>query len=191
APSSPFSSDASQGCPPYDPAKAKQMLQDAGVPVPFPIKVQVTNSPDSLRYAQALQASAADGGFALTIAPVEYSTLLDVQSHGSFEALLLGWSGRVDPHGNMYNFLATGGGNNYSGYSNPAVDKLLTDASASTDQAARAALYGKAVQQVQADNPIIYLYRIHSLTAYSNKVAGVETFADGVVHLSNAAFVKK
>lgn len=191
APSSPFSSDASQSCPAYDPTKAKQMLKDAGVPVPFPIKVQVTNSPDSLRYAQALQAAVADGGFALTIAPVEYSTLLDVQSHGSFEALLLGWSGRVDPHGNMYNFLATGGGNNYSGYSNPAVDKLLTDASTTTDQAARSALYGKAVQQVQADNPVIYLYRIHSLTAYSTKVAGIETFADGVVHLSNAAFVKK
>lgn len=191
APSSPFSTEASEGCPEYNPEKAKQMLQEAGVPLPFPIQVQVSNSPDTLRYAQALQAAVADAGFALTIQPVEYSTLLDVQSRGDFEALQLGWSGRIDPHGNMFNFLSTGGGNNYSGYSNPAVDKLLADASAATDTAARSDLYGQVVQQVQADNPLIYLYRVRSLTAYSTELAGIETFADGVVHLSNAAFVKK
>lgn len=191
APSSPFSTEASEDCPEYNPEKAKQMLQEAGVPLPFPIQVQVSNSPDTLRYAQALQAAVADAGFALTIQPVEYSTLLDVQSRGDFEALQLGWSGRIDPHGNMFNFLSTGGGNNYSGYSNPAVDKLLADASAATDTAARSDLYGQVVQQVQADNPLIYLYRVRSLTAYSTELAGIETFADGVVHLSNAAFVKK
>lgn len=191
APSSPFASDASRACPEFNPAKAKALLQEAGVQTPYPVELQVSNSPDTLRYAQALQAAVADAGFALTIRPVEYSTLLDVQSRGSFAALQLGWSGRVDPHGNMFNFLATGAGNNYSGYSNPQVDKLLAQASSETNQDARAKLYGQVVKQVQADNPVIYLYRVRSLTAYSTKVAGIDTFADGVVHLSNAAFVKK
>jgi peptide/nickel transport system substrate-binding protein len=122
---------------------------------------------------------------------VEYSTLLDVQTRGDFDMLQLGWSGRVDPHGNMFNFLSTGGGNNYSGYSNPEVDALLSAASQSTDPDKRAELYGQVVEKVQADNPIIYLYRVRSLTAYTTNVAGVETFADGVVHLANAAFVDK
>ena len=191
APSSPFASDLSKACPEFNPAKAKALLQEAGVQTPYPVELQVSNSPDALRYAQALQAAVADAGFALTIRPVEYSTLLDVQTRGSFAALQLGWSGRVDPHGNMFNFLATGAGNNYSGYSNPQVDKLLAEASSATDQAARAQLYGQVVKQVQADNPVIYLYRVRSLTAYSTKVAGIDTFADGVVHLSNAAFVTK
>ncbi len=105
--------------------------------------------------------------------------------------LQLGWSGRVDPHGNMFNFLSTGGGNNYSGYSNPEVDDTLKSAAQTNDDGERAELYGQAVAQVQEDNPLIYLYRQRSLTAYTTNVAGIETYADGVVHLSNAAFVEK
>ena len=190
SPASPFASDASDACPEFDPESAQRMLEDAGVPIPFPITMEVTNTPDTLRFAQALQAAVVAGGFDLTISPIEYSTLLDVQSRGDFDALQLGWSGRVDPHGNMFNFLSTGGGNNYSGYSNPEVDELLASASRTNDIEERADLYGQVVEVVQKENPIVYLYRVRSLTGYSTDIAGVETFADGVVHLSNAAFVE-
>lgn len=189
SPSSPFTSELSEDCPPYDPEGAKALLKEAGVETPYAIEMQVSNTPDTLRFAQALQASVADAGFKIKILPVEYSTLLDVQSRGDFEMLQLGWSGRVDPHGNMFNFLSTGGGNNYSGYNNPEVDRLLKSAAQTNDDAKRAELYGQVVKQVQEDNPLIYLYRQRSLTAYTDNVTGIETFADGVVHLSNAAFV--
>ncbi|WP_082460352.1 ABC transporter substrate-binding protein [Frigoribacterium sp. Leaf8] len=189
-PTSPFATDASDACPGYDPEGAKRLLAEAGVTTPYEIEIQASNNADTLRLAQALQAQVADGGFRLSITPVEYSTLLDVQSRGDFDALQLGWSGRVDPNGNMVNFLRTGGGNNYSGYSNPRVDELLADAAASIDVDERAALYGEAVTQVQEDEPLIYLYRTRSLTALTNEVAGVSTYADGVVRLSNAAFVE-
>jgi len=90
----------------------------------------------------------------------------------------------------MYNFLSTGGGNNYSGYNNTEVDDLMTEAASVNDTEERADLYGQVVEIVQEDNPVIYLYRVRSLTAYSTDIAGVETFADGVVHLSHAAFVE-
>lgn len=140
--------------------------------------------------AQAVQSAAKDAGFDITLKPVEYTTLLDAEDRGDFELLSLGWSGRVDPHGNMYNFLHTGQSNNVGGYSNPDVDKLLTQAAEEPDTAKRADLYGQVVTQVQKDNPIIYLYRVRSYTGYSDKVAGISTFADGVVHLGQAAFVK-
>jgi peptide/nickel transport system substrate-binding protein len=188
--SSPFSTPASEACPTFDPAAARQMLVDAGVTTPFPITMEVSNNPDTIRFAQALQASVVAGGFDLAISPIEYSTLLDVQTRGDFASLQLGWSGRVDPHGNMFNFLSTGGGNNYSGYSNAEVDLLLTEASQTTDIDMRAELYGQAITIVQEENPVVYLYRQRSLIAYSTSIAGVETFADGVVHLSGAAFVE-
>jgi peptide/nickel transport system substrate-binding protein len=90
----------------------------------------------------------------------------------------------------MFGFLSTEGGTNYSGYSNPELDTLLTDATATNDIDERADIYGQAVDILQEENPIIYLYRLRSLTAYSTDIAGVETFADGVVHLSHAAFVE-
>lgn len=188
-PGSTYASPASDACPPYDPEESRRLLASAGAPVPYPVTMKVSNSPDTLRLAQALQAAVAQGGFAITVEPVEYSTLLDVQDRGDFDLLQLGWSGRVDPHGNIASFLTTGAGSNYSGYSDAGVDELIRRAAATIDPAARAALYGQVVERVQRDNPIIYLYRQRNLTAHSADVVGVQTFADGVVRLSRAAFV--
>jgi peptide/nickel transport system substrate-binding protein len=190
SPASTFSTDASEACPEYDPEGAKTLLEEAGVELPYKIAMKVTNTPDTLRLAQAVQASVADGGFEVEIVPVEYSSLLEVQEQGDFDLLQLGWSGRVDPHGNMFNFLSTGAGNNYSGYSSSDVDDLLTEAATVNDPAERAELYGQVVTQVQEDNPIIYLYRTRSLTGYTSEVAGISNYADGVVRLSHAAFVE-
>ena len=189
SPASPCRTDASEACPEYDPEGAKALLEEAGADVPYPIEMNVTNTPDTLRLAQAIQASVADGGFDVEITPVEYSSLLEVQEQGDFDLLQLGWSGRVDPHGNMFNFLSTGAGNNYAGYSNPDVDELLTEAATVVDPAERAELYGQVVTQVQQDSPVIYLYRTRNLTGYTDEVAGISTYADGVVRLSHAAFV--
>ncbi|WP_432545718.1 ABC transporter substrate-binding protein [Kineococcus sp. SYSU DK004] len=189
SPDSVYATPASSACPPHDPARARELLAEAGVEVPYRIEVQVSNTADSLRLLQALQASVRDGGFDVVVRPVEYSTLLDVQTRGDFEAVQLGWSGRVDPHGNSASFLATGGSNNYSGWSNPEADDLVARAARETDPALRAQLYGRLVEVVQAEDPIVYLYRVRSLTGYTEDVAGVETYADGVVRLGRAAFL--
>jgi peptide/nickel transport system substrate-binding protein len=189
SPASPFSTPASEACPPHDPARARQLLSEAGVATPYPLTMLVSNSPDTLRLAQALQASVRDSGFEITIQPVEYSTLLDTQDRGDFELLQLGWSGRIDPHGNTANFLSTGSADNVAGYSDPEVDRLLDEATQVNDQAARSALYGRVVEIIQRDLPILYLYRQRNLTAYTTDVAGIATYADGVVRLGRAAFL--
>jgi peptide/nickel transport system substrate-binding protein len=189
APQTPFASPASNACPPFDPQRSRQLLAEAGVQVPLTVTMQVTNSQDQLRYAQALQASVAEGGFDLRIVPVEYSTLLDVQKRGTFELLQLGWSGRIDPDGNITNFLATSASSNYGGFSSPQLDDLLSRAARITDTAQRAQLYGQVVQLIQRENPIVFTYRLRNLTVHSARVAGVEVYADGVVRLGKAAFV--
>jgi peptide/nickel transport system substrate-binding protein len=189
SPASSFSTPASEACQPYDPARARELLAEAGVPTPYRLTLQVSNDQEQLRLAQALQASVREAGFEITIQPVEYSTLLDVQDRGDFEVLQLGWSGRIDPHGNTASFLGTGASNNYSGYSNPEVDRLLKEAAQLTDPAARADAYGRVVEIVQRDLPILYVYRLRNLTAYTTDVAGIETYADGVVRLGRAGFL--
>jgi peptide/nickel transport system substrate-binding protein len=189
SPASSFSTPASEACQPYDPVRARELLAEAGVPTPYRLTLQVSNDQEQLRLSQALQASVRQAGFETTIQPVEYSTLLDVQDRGDFELLQLGWSGRIDPHGNTANFLSTGGSNNYSGYSSPEVDRLLREAAQLTDPAARAQTYGRIVEIVQRDLPILYVYRLRNLTAYTTDVAGIETYADGVVRLGRAGFL--
>lgn len=187
---SPFATDDSNSCLPHDPAKAKKMLQDAGVKTPYTIRMQVSNVPSSLQMMQAVQAQAKEGGFDIQIQPVEYTTLLSNMNEGKYgDAAQLGWSGRVDPSGNVTSFLGTGGAMNYTGYSNTKVDDLFGQASATTDIKTRAKLYGQAAKAMQADTPYIYLYRMRYLTGVSAKVAGINVYGDGVLRLSHAALV--
>ena len=190
SPKSPFSSDAAQVCPAHDPAKAKELLSQAGVSTPYKVSMITSNNPDSLRLAQALQAMVKEGGFELVIKPVEYTSLLDQQDRGDFELLQLGWSGRVDPDANIFSFVGTGGSQNVAGYSDPDLDKLLTDARQSQDQAKRVELYGQVVAKLQQADPIIYMYRQRNLTGVSNKVLGVQTYPDGVLRTAFAGLAK-
>lgn len=190
SPKSQYSSPAAQACPPYDPAKAKKMLADAGVPTPYSFTMLVSNNPDTLRLAQALQAMVKDGGFDMKISPVEYSTLLDEQDKGQFEVLQLGWSGRIDPDANITNFVGTQGSLNVSGYSNPSLDQILQQARQTNDLSQRRSLYGQAVTKLQQDEPIIYLYRQANLTGVTKKVQGVQVFPDGVIRVAFAGFTK-
>ncbi|HEY0617813.1 MAG TPA: ABC transporter substrate-binding protein [Kribbella sp.] len=190
SPKSQFTSDAAQVCPAHDPAKAKELLSQAGVSTPYKVNMITSNNPDSLRLAQALQAMVKDGGFDLVIKPVEYTSLLDQQDRGDFELLQLGWSGRVDPDANINSFVGTGGSQNVAGYSNPGMDKLLNDARQAQDKAQRVQLYGQVVTKLEQDYPLIYMYRQRNLTGVSKKVLGVQTYPDGVIRTAFAGFAK-
>ncbi|MEV6368444.1 ABC transporter substrate-binding protein [Micromonospora musae] len=190
SPASPFSSPEAQNCPAHDPAKAKQLLTEAGVQTPYPVTMLASNTPDTLRLAQALQSMVKDGGFDLKINPVEYSSLLDEQDRGNFELLQLGWSGRIDPDANITNFVGTRASQNVAGYSNPQLDGLLTQARQASDIEERKKLYGQAVTLLQQDDALIYLYRQRNLTAFSNKIQGLQVFPDGVIRAAFAGFTK-
>ncbi|WP_328415773.1 ABC transporter substrate-binding protein [Micromonospora sp. NBC_00389] len=190
SPASTFSSPEAQTCPAHDPAKAKQLLTEAGVQTPYPVTMLASNTPDTLRLAQALQSMVKDGGFDLKINPVEYSSLLDEQDRGNFELLQLGWSGRIDPDANITNFVGTGASQNVAGYSNPQLDTLLTQARQSNDIEERKKLYGQAVTLLQQDDALIYLYRQRNLTAVSKQIQGLQVFPDGVIRAAFAGFTK-
>jgi len=190
SPETEFTSPAVQKCRPYDPDKSKQLLQQAGVPVPYKLNMLVTNTPQTLQLAQALQAMVKDGGFELKLQPLEFTTLLEQQDEGKFQVLQLGWSGRVDPDANITNFIGTQGSLNVAGYSNPKVDDLLAQARETQDVPTRAKLYGEVQTQTQKDNPLIYLYRQRNLTGISKEVSGVQVYADGIIRVAFAGYTK-
>jgi peptide/nickel transport system substrate-binding protein len=190
SPESEFSTDASQECRSYDPDQAKQLLEEAGVQTPYKLDMLVTNTPDALEFAQALQAMVKEGGFDLELKPLEFTTLLDEQDQGNFQVLQLGWSGRVDPDANTTNFVGTQGSQNVAGYSNPQVDDLLDQARQTDDVAARSDLYGQVQGILQEDDPLIYVYRQRNLTGVSKKITGVETYPDGIIRVAFAGYAQ-
>ena len=185
---SPFSSDAAQACPKHDAAAAKALLTAAGVAMPVKTSMVIGNTPDARRLGEAIQAQVKEGGFDLELQPVEFAASLTQTDAGKYQIFQIGWSGRVDPDGNIANFVRTNGSQNICGYSNPDVDSLLDQARKTPDVAARRDLYGQVITKIHDDVPLIYLYRQKNLTGVSHKVVGVNVYGDGLLRFGAAGF---
>ncbi|HKG48812.1 MAG TPA: ABC transporter substrate-binding protein [Actinomycetales bacterium] len=190
SPASTFSSPQAQNCRQHDPAKAKQLLQQAGVTMPYRFSMLTSNTPDSLQFAQALQSMVKDGGFDMKIEPVEFTSLLDLQDQGKFQAVQIGWSGRPDPDGNLSTFVETGGSQNVAGFSSDKVDTLLRQARQSQNPAQRRTFYGQLQTALQDEAPLVYIYRQRNLTGVSKKLSGVQVFPDGIIRVARAGFTQ-
>jgi peptide/nickel transport system substrate-binding protein len=190
SPDSPLSSETAQACPEHDPEQARQLLADAGVDTPVQIEMIIGTDAQARLLGEAIQAQASEGGFEIELNPTEFSSALDQVDEGRYQSFQIGWSGRVDPDGNIASFLTTQGPLNTAGYSNPTADQLIADARATADLDERRALYGDLHTTVRQDAPIIYLYRQQNLTGVSDRVAGVEVYADGLLRFAHAGFVE-
>jgi peptide/nickel transport system substrate-binding protein len=189
SPDSQYASDASRACPAHDPAAAKRLLTEAGLTTPVRVGLVIANTPQGRLLGEAIQAQVKEGGFDLQLQPTEFSASLDATDAGKFQLFQIGWSGRIDPDGNIASFLSTKGSQNIAGYSNPALDRLIEQARATSDLDKRRALYGQIVTATQADDPIIYLYRQKNLTGVSGRVGGVKVYGDGILRFGEAGFV--
>jgi peptide/nickel transport system substrate-binding protein len=169
--------------PARDVAKAKALLKEAGVPIPFPLELLVPNSPDMLQVAEVIQSMAAEAGFDVKIRALEAASALDAMIAGNFEAGFLYWSGRPDPDGNMYSFLHTDGPFNEGHYSSPVVDSLLDQGRAVSGVAERRAIYEKLWAQETQDLAVTYLWGWRNIAGMSARVQGFVPIADGLVRL--------
>jgi peptide/nickel transport system substrate-binding protein len=166
---------------------AKALLAEAGLER-VAVEVQVANTPVQMQLMQVVQSMAAEAGFDITITAKEFATLLEDQTAGSYQASQIGWSGRVDPDGNIHQFVTCEGGINDAKYCNPEVDALLNAARVSNDQAERKASYDAATEILIQDLPIIYLYHPRWLWALDGKVEGFVPYPDGMIRLQGVSF---
>jgi peptide/nickel transport system substrate-binding protein len=187
-PASPYHADFLSP-PARDVARAKALLKEAGIER-FSFEMQVANNPVQQQLAQVIQAMAAEGGIDIKIKATEFASMLAEQSAGRFQATLVGWSGRVDPDGNMHQFVTTRGGINDGKFSNPEVDKILNEARTVYDQAARKKLYDAAQKILSSELPIIYTYFPVWLWATSTKLEGFTANPDGMIRLAGIRLAK-
>lgn len=168
--------------PKRDVAKAKALLQQAGIPNPSFTLMTPTTS-DAQKIAQVVQAMSKEAGFDVKIQSTEFATSLNLADKGEFDAYLLAWSGRPDPDGNVYSFLACKQPLNYSGYCKPEVDALLNEARTKQTLPDRMKAYEQVNRYAQDDNPILYLYHRNWLWAYNAKLTGVREVPDGLLRV--------
>lgn len=188
-PASPYH-DASIECSSRDLEEAQRLISESGVETPIPVTLTIGNSPENLRLGQVIQSQVREAGFDLEVASTEFTSALDASDAGDFDTFQVGWSGRVDPDGNIYNFLHSGAPLNISGESNPELDDLLTQARLTDDEGERRELYSEAIRLAAEDRAIIYLYHPVNYLALAPDVVGVQYYADGLPRLKAAGFAQ-
>ncbi len=169
--------------PARDVAKAKELLKQAGVKLPVTFTMMTPTNPDVMQMAEVLQAMSAEAGFDMKIQATEFSSSLDAADRGDFEGYLIAWSGRVDPDGNLFNFVHSSGTLNYGRYANPDVDQWLDQGRVETTVPARQALYAKVAARVAQDQPLMYLYDPKNIVGMSVKISGFRPISDGLIRL--------
>lgn len=169
--------------PKRDIARAKALLKEAGVPNPSFTLVTPTTS-DAQRIALVVQAMTREAGFDVKIQSTEFATSLNMADKGDFEALVLSWSGRADPDGNLFSFHGCKQPLNYTGYCDAETDKLLDQSRSLREPAERKKVYEQIAARVMKERPIVYLYHRNWLWAYNPKLTGVRNIPDGLLRVS-------
>jgi glutathione transport system substrate-binding protein len=190
-----------QGSYPYDPAKAKALLAEAGYPNGF--ETTLTGGSNTLlqRGMQFVQQQLAAVGVTVKIESLEAGVLtakmFNVQKPEDASIVMLygGWSSSTgDADWGMRPMLYTKAFppvlSNLAWYSNPITDAAIEEGLSTTDPTKRAGAYAKAQAQVWKDVPWIFLGVDHNLAAYSKNLTGASMRPDQQFHLTEDAALK-
>ncbi|BBU31927.1 periplasmic dipeptide transporter [Burkholderia sp. THE68] len=150
-----WSYDKSLGSAPFDPARAKALLAEAGYRdgLSFDLwamPVQRAYNPNARLMAEMIQADWEKIGVHAHIVTYEWGEYLKRAHAGEHDALLIGWTGDYgDPDdwlGVLLGCDAVAQGNNFSKWCYKPFDDLVKSARATSDQETRTSLYMRAQQ---------------------------------------------
>ncbi len=175
-----------------DPEGAKKLISDVGKgPLAFEFLVP-SGDPAVLQQATLVQAQLRRADIDAQIQQLEFAQVLKQQTDKVWKGVTyIGWSGRIDPDGNTYDFNYTGRPNNDGSYSNKDVDALLDEQRQATDEAARKTALRKAEQIYVVDDPARAWFRFnvsHILT--STKLKGLTLYPDRIPRFQVATLSK-
>jgi peptide/nickel transport system substrate-binding protein len=170
----------------YDPAKAKQLLREAGYRnEPIVFKYSSGNASVN-QYAQVIQSSLADVGINIQIETLEVNTIRTQLAQGGFQMYTGIWIGGNQDPIFLRDLFATSkipGGSvaccNRSRYSNPDLDKILEDAVNATDRETAKALYNRAQEIVSNDVPLLPLWYPANLVVANKRIGNIKISGSG------------
>src|SRR5207253_11285456 len=174
------------------PDAAKKLVADVGKgPLGFEFLVP-SGDPAVLQQATLIQAQLRKADIDAQISQLEFAQILKQQTDHAFKGITyVGWSGRVDPDGNTYDFNYTDRPNNDGSYSNKDVDQLLDEQRQATDEAKRKDALRKAEQSFVVDDPARAWFRFGvAQMAAATAVQGLDVHPDQIIRFQNVSLKK-
>jgi peptide/nickel transport system substrate-binding protein len=165
----------------YDPARAKQLLQEAGYKGE-PIKFKFLSGSSAVsQYSQVIQSSLKEVGINVEIETLEDNTLREQLKQGQFQMTVAQWiGGNQDPIFLRDLFDSEefpdkkANGRNRSRYANAEFDKAVRAAVNTTDKAEAARLYAKAQEIVANELPYLPLWYPANMVIASKRLNNIK-----------------
>jgi peptide/nickel transport system substrate-binding protein len=174
---------------PYDPAKAKALLKEAGFVdsnddgilerdgKPFSFEIITNQNKEREKSAVLIQRRLKDVGIQVNIRAIEWASFISrFIKTGDFDVVVLGWGLGLDP--DQYNIWHSSqqapGQFNFIGYNNPRIDKLLEQGRLELDPEKRMKIYHEFARVLLEDSPIVYLSAGYGLTAIHKRIKGID-----------------
>ncbi len=192
---------------PYDPEKAKKMLEEAGwrdtdgdgiidkdgKPFEFTI---ITNHGNDMRKnaATIIQKDLKNVGIEVKIRVIEWAAFIkNFINKRNFEACLLGWGIGIDPSQiDIWNSKKTGESElNFITYQNPEVDRLLELGVSTYDKEERKKYYDEFQAIIAEDQPYTFLFVQYSLPIISSRFHGIQPAPIGISYNFTEWYVPK
>lgn len=174
---------------PFDPAKARALLAEAGYQdtdgdgvverngkkLSFEVLTNHGNK-EREKTAVIIQRRLREVGIDIRIRRIEWASFITrFIKTGDFDAVVMGWGLGLDP--DQYNIWHSSqqkpGQFNFIGYSNPKVDKLLEQGRREFEPEKRMQVYHQFAEILYEDSPIVYLSAGYGLTAIHKRVQGI------------------
>jgi peptide/nickel transport system substrate-binding protein len=175
---------------PYDPGKAKQLLDQAGHRDPdgdgpqprFSLTFKSSTNAEANLRAEMIQQMLREVGIDMKIQTSELGTFLEDIGKGNFQMYSLSRNGIQDPDFYYIIFHSRNvppEGQNRGYYSNPKVDNLISQGRATFDRAKRKQIYGDIQRIVQEDLPYISLYHQINVAVMDKELKGYTMYPAG------------
>ncbi|WP_210008289.1 ABC transporter substrate-binding protein [Neorhizobium galegae] len=153
---------------PYDAAKAKALLAEAGFPNGFTFTIKAPQMAYAQRTSQVLQAMFAEIGVTMNIETTEFPAkwVADVLKAADYDMTIVAHAEPMDI--DIYSRDPY-----YFNYKNPAFNDVLKKVEMTSDAAEQEKLYGEAQTILAGDVPSLFLFVMPKLGVWDGKVKGL------------------
>jgi len=174
----------------YNPAKAKQLLAEAGYPNGLKTTIWTNDTQVRIDIAEIMQSQLKEVGIEANIQVVEWGTYLKMIEDKSLDIYILGISAPTGDGDALYNqfFSTSHFSGNTAHFKDATIDALLQVTREKTNRDERFAAIKKAHQEIVNRAPWAPVAHVEYITATRANVVGFRNHPTGVHYLGDAHF---